>query len=137
MVTIEEVKSGRNLEEKTRHAEICTLFLDESMSMEEIGAKLGITHQAVSYVLSKNLEILKLDANFEKLKRINKLTRVLRSLPDSISPKKDLLDVTKELRAEFEGNAPLIENHFHATYNWQTENNHNSILPSDTPALDS
>jgi len=103
MIKPSEVKTGRNIEEKTRHAEICTLFLDENLSMESIAAKIGITRQAVHYVLHNNKEILKLDKDFEKLMRVNLLKRILTKTPEDIAKGKDATDVAEQLRKEFEG----------------------------------
>lgn len=104
MINPDEIKTR----DKERDAQILNAFLYENLSMESIGAKHGITHQAVSYILRNNKELLKIDKEFHKAKRINVLERLLQKNPDSLAKNRDTTDIIKELRAEYEGDKNLI-----------------------------
>ena len=71
--------------------------------MQEIGAKHGISHQAVSYILRNNKSLLKIDKEFNKAKRINILERMLRKAPEELAKGKDNTDLVEQLRKEHEG----------------------------------
>lgn len=91
--------------DKERDADICNLFLYENLSMVNIGAKHGISHQAVSYILRNNKSLLKIDKEFNKAKRINVLERMLQETPEKLSKNKDNTDLIEQLRKEHEGDS--------------------------------
>ncbi len=86
---------------KIRDAKICDLFLDGELTTEEIGGQFGITGRQVRRLLYRNRAVLKLDKDYEKLKRILWLKKQITK--DSKS-KKDPVDILDQIRVELEGN---------------------------------
>ena len=98
--------------DQERDAEILNLYQYEHKTLDEIGKRFQMTKQSVSYIVCKNKHLLKIDADFEKVKRINRLQRIFDNCGDNLSPKKDVLNVITELRHEIEGegNKTIINN---------------------------
>lgn len=96
--------------DKERDAKICNLFMEESKTLEEIGLEFDMTAPSVHYILQKNKSLLQLDREFEKIKRVNVLKRLLKNAPDGLAKNKDKTDVISELRKELEGDSKLIVN---------------------------
>lgn len=108
MLLPEQIKTKK----KIRDARIIQMYSD-GKTLEEIGAKFGITDRAVSFIVYKNAHLLELDRTFEKAKRMNRLRRVLEIVPDKLSSKKDVLNVLEQMRKETEGdqsNLPQVKN---------------------------
>ena len=89
--------------DKDRDAKICNRFMDDSKTLDEIGLEFGMTAPSVHYILHKNKSLLILDRNFERAKRINVLKRILKNTKESLSTKRDTIDVLEQLRKENEG----------------------------------
>jgi hypothetical protein len=96
---------GRN---KIRDFRICQLYLQESLTHEELGQRFGLTQQRISKVLYHNRELLKLDKDHEKLKRIMFLKRFLEKHNDALG-KKSSIDIINQLRVETEGERTSVE----------------------------
>ena len=105
---IPEIKT-RN---KIRDAKICNLFLKNELELEQIGVKFGISGRQVSRILYKNASVLKLDADWEKIERIQWLKKQIKLKGDS---KKDTADLQIMLKEELEGAKPIIDNSKHIT----------------------
>ena len=91
---------------KTRHkirdAKILQLFY-EGANKVEIAQQFEISHQRVGHIIRKNIELLEIDKTFERIKRHNRLQKIFLNTPDTLSPKKDILNVIQEMRHELEG----------------------------------
>ena len=88
---------------RIRDFKICQMYMQEGMTLQEIGQKFGLTKQAIDYVILKHKSVFKIDKEFEKLKRLNRLKRIFDSCSDRLSPNKDILNVIEQMRKEFEG----------------------------------
>ena len=92
----EKIK-GRN---RIRDAAIVAAFKIENLSYPEISAKFKLTERRILQILTVNHTFLKRDKEWEKEKRINRLTQRLKTVrPTS----RDELDIMAELRKEIEG----------------------------------
>jgi hypothetical protein len=105
---IPEIK-GRN---KIRNAQICRLWLTENLTQEEIAKQFNMTQQGIGRILYKNKELLKLDKDYEKSKRIHYLGRMLLR-HDMVLGKKSSIDIIDGIRKEIEGDKPLVDNSVH------------------------
>ncbi len=83
-----------------RNKEICRMYRDEDLNTYEIGQIFKITHQRVSQILKENVALLKRDLEWEKAKRINKLSRWIEEHPKT---KKDAAELLIQLKEEMEG----------------------------------
>lgn len=90
-----------------RDTKILQLYLREHKTQLEIAKVFGISEVRVGQILAKNASLLTYDVKFEKSKRVNKLHRTLENLPETISDKKDFMDVQSELRKELEGDSVM------------------------------
>jgi hypothetical protein len=135
---------GRN---KIRDAAICNMFeeLNESESLENetlgmiysrISEKFNLTERQIFRILRTNHAVFPIDRDWEKKKRINRLKREIAKKPVS---QKDVADLMEQLRKEIDGERPLIEQHSHVTYIWQSgeANNSDSLLPAESPERNS
>lgn len=86
---------------KIRDSKICMLWSREGRTLEEIGLRFNISATRVHQILYKNKDLIKVDKEYEKLKRLAVLKRMLHKHPESIG-KKDTLDIVKALREEVE-----------------------------------
>lgn len=91
---------GRN---KIRDAKILSLYTREAATMEEIAERFHISTTRVHQLIYRNKALAKIDKDFEKLKRLSKLKRLLRDHPSTLG-KKDTLDIIDQMRIETEGN---------------------------------
>ena len=93
----------------------------QNLTMDEIGQKLGITASRVQQIVYENREVIKLETDYEKLKRVAHLKRLLSVYPSEIG-KKSTIDILEQLRKELEGDKSLIDQsqHQHYIFNWQT-----------------
>ena len=85
---------------KIRDAKICMLFLYEHMTQKEIGESLRISRIRVGQVLYANRALLILDAQYEKLQRINHYKRMADEASPALHDKEYWLD---KVRQEVEG----------------------------------
>lgn len=85
---------------KIRDAKICMLFLYEHQTQTEIAATLGISRSRVGIILYNNRALLKLDAEYEKLQRINHYKRMADETSPGVHNKEYWLD---KVREEVEG----------------------------------
>lgn len=104
MIKPSEIKTR----DKERDAEILNLFAHEHERLQDIADKFGLNKSTISYIISKNKDIIKIDKTFHKLKRINYLERMLDKCDDNLAKGRDASDVLKELRAEYEGDAKTV-----------------------------
>jgi predicted DNA-binding protein YlxM (UPF0122 family) len=109
MIKSEEVYT-KVTKNKERDAEICNLFLNENLSMEEIGEKFDLTSQGVGYILRNNKSLLVIDREFHKAKRINVLERMLSKASETLSRNRDKTDIVEQLRKEYEGDSKTVIN---------------------------
>jgi predicted DNA-binding protein YlxM (UPF0122 family) len=86
---------------KIRDAKICMLYAKDALSMEEIALRFKISAPRVHQILYKNRHLLKVDREYEKVKRVNHLKRILKKTSDA-TVTKDAVDLLKELRSETE-----------------------------------
>lgn len=94
-----DIKSNHKL----RDAKICLLWSRDNMTMKDIGSRFGITLSRVQQIISNNKHLIKIDKEYEKLKRLATLKRMLEKHPEEIG-KKDTLDILDQMRIETEGN---------------------------------
>ena len=87
---------------KIRDSKICSLYTRGSATLEEIALRFKISATRVSQILYKNKHLVKIDKEYEKLKRLAVLKRLLNKHPETMG-KKDTLDIVSEMRAETEG----------------------------------
>lgn len=87
---------------KIRDSKILSLYATDAWSFEEIGQRFGISSTRVGQIVYKNAHLLKINREHEKIKRINKLKRILAKKSD-YCPEKDAIDVLDKLREESEG----------------------------------
>lgn len=102
MILPKEIKSSRH---KIRDAQIVKLYIDGA-SENDLSQKFELTQQRINQILYENRNLLIGDAKYEKAKRLHRLKRIAKQLPDTLQ-KKDILDVQSEMRKEFEGDAQV------------------------------
>ena len=102
MILPEDINTKVN-KDRERNAKICNDFMLEHLTECELGTRYELSQQAISYILRNNKSLLRIDTEFEKAKRINRLNRIFSKIGDSLSPKKDVLNVITEMRHELEG----------------------------------
>ena len=88
---------------KIRDAKILEMYLREDMSAKNIAGLLKLSPRQINRIIYKNREVLKIDKEYEKQKRINHLKRLLKTNPNVLG-KKGTLDILDQLRVETEGN---------------------------------
>lgn len=88
---------------KIRDAKICRLWAADNISMDEIGKRFKISATRVHQIISANRHLIKIDKEYEKLKRLNHLKNLLKKHPESLG-KKGTLDILDQMRMEIEGN---------------------------------
>jgi AraC-like DNA-binding protein len=88
--------------DKIRDARICSLYAD-GKSAEEIAELHNLSSRRISTILYKNREFLKSEKDWEKIKRIAHLKRLLARHPYGLG-NKSTLDIIDQLRVETEGN---------------------------------
>lgn len=101
MILPKDVKTRKRL----RDAAILNEWLSGA-TQESLVSKYGITQQAISSIVRKNREIIKIDKEFEKINRIHYLKQ---ALVNSKPSKKDRLDILEALRNECEGERGFTE----------------------------
>jgi len=106
---------GKN---KLRDLDICRLYI-EGLTAEEIKSKrkLTIGIRAIQHIISKNAAFVNPRVAWPKTKRIHNLQRIAQRYQErALSDKKDYLDVSKELRAEIEGDKAIVDASQHTHY---------------------
>lgn len=87
---------------KLRDAKIIHLYASTAETMEDIGKRFGISKQRVEMILHRNKQLLVLDQEYEKVKRVNVLRRQLTDANgNERRSEKDVLDVLDAMRKEF------------------------------------
>ena len=99
------IPKGIVTKNKLRDAKIIHLYAGDHKTREELSALFGISCTQISRILYANREVLKIDKEFEKVKRFNRLERLAVRNQDNLAKHKDYLDINKELRAELEGDS--------------------------------
>lgn len=92
-----EIKSTN----KIRDTYICLMYL-EGKTQAEIAEdkRVNLSQAHVGRILYKHRDVLVYDKNYEKVKRVNQLKRILKDAPPS---KKDVTEVIDQIRNEIEG----------------------------------
>ena len=121
---METTQTPIDLEE--RNKEICRLYAVENMTSEEIGQAVNLTKQRICQILKENSGLLKRDIDWEKAKRVNKLSRWI---DNETTTRKDVVDLMEQQRKELEGDKPEIDQskHLHQTYVWINQSPTDSI----------
>jgi DNA-binding CsgD family transcriptional regulator len=86
---------------KIRDSKICILWARDGLTQEEIGEQFKLTATRIRQILYKNKHLLKIDREYEKLKRLGVLKKMLSKHPETIG-KKDTIDIVKAMREETE-----------------------------------
>lgn len=104
MLLPQELKLIKGIKNKKRDLLICLDYID-GLNPEEIREKRKITlsERRIFYILSNNMEFINPRMAWDKSKRLHRLQRIAKNLPDTITKSKDILDVLKEIREEIEG----------------------------------
>lgn len=114
---------GKN---RLRDFKICQLYID-GLIPEEISQLYAtrnriLTVRRIQQIVSANKTFIAKHIGWDKSKRVHKLIRVLKNVPETISSRKDVLDVLDKIKEELEGKNPqvLVDNskHTHVTYRW-------------------
>jgi hypothetical protein len=87
---------------KIRDSKICQLWGRDGVPMAEIGARFRISGTRVHQIIYKNRHLIKIDKEYEKLKRLAKLKELLVKHPETMS-KKSTLDIIDQMREEIDG----------------------------------
>lgn len=98
MILPKEIKSSRH---KIRDAQIVKLYID-GLTENELSQRFEITQQRINQILYANRHLLLGDIKYEKAKRLHRLKRIAKKLPDELKSK-DIIDVQAEMRKELEG----------------------------------
>jgi len=88
---------------KIRDAAILRLYVQDNLTMLQIGLRFGISAPRVQQIVYKNRHLIKIDKEYEKLKRMAVLKRMLNKHPEELG-KKSTLDIVEQMRVEVEGN---------------------------------
>jgi len=88
---------------KIRDSKICMLWGRDGLTQEEIGKRFGISTTRVNQIVYKNRHLIKIDKEYEKLKRLAVLKRMLSKHPEELG-KKSTIDIIDQMRLEVEGN---------------------------------
>lgn len=88
---------------KIRDSKILSLYSRDTWSFEDIGKRFNISATRVGQIIYKNRHLLKIDKEYEKVKRVYHLKRLFKKHSDSVG-KKDAIDILEHLRVESEGN---------------------------------
>ena len=92
----EKIK-GRN---RIRDGAIVLYFKRDTMDYYELSEKFKLGERRILQILSKNHAFIKVDKDWEKEKRINRLQRWIKYAP---KPEANALTLQQELRREIEG----------------------------------
>ena len=97
-----------------------------------LSAKYKLKERAIYQILKNNAVTILAHKDYERLKRILKLKREI-ALKDRSS--KDVADLLEQLRKEYEGDKPTVDQsvHIHETYFWKD----NGREPADSNRLQS
>ena len=83
------------------------LFLNENLTLKEIGSKFEMTASRIQQIIYENKHLIDWDRNYEKAIRINALKRMSKDY-ESVLGKKSTIDIHEQLRKELEGDKPLL-----------------------------
>ncbi len=96
---------------KIRDAGICKSYVADNMTIASIAESFNLTISRIRQILYKNREFLKIDRNWEKIKRIHWYRKQIEKCKDS---KKDVADLQEQLRKEIEGDVSLVDQSQHS-----------------------
>jgi len=107
---------------KIRDLAIIKLYLQDSMTLKDIGLRFGISATRVHQIVYKNAHLIQWSNNAEKAIRVNTLKRLLEKHPEKLG-NKGTLEIIDQLRKEIEGDKPIIDQskHEHVTVQINTE----------------
>jgi hypothetical protein len=121
-----EVK-GKN---KIRDAQICRLWAEDLMDLEDISRNHGLTIRRISQILYKNKDFVKSNQDWEKTKRKRWLKKQIKKNGGS---KKDSADLVEQLRKEDEEGKSMVDqsvhNHYVIIRNAEAKVERNSPVP--------
>jgi hypothetical protein len=123
----EKIK-GRN---RIRDGAIVLFFKRDDLSPQELAERFKLTERRIYKILETNHVFIQRNKEWEKEKRIARLSRWLKANPVS---KRDPLEIQEQLRKEIEGDKPLIDQSVHnnsVTYVW--EDSKDKIQPPRLP----
>jgi len=84
---------------KIRDSKLLSLYLSGDWTYQALAERFKISTTRVNQIIYKNRALLKIDREYEKIKRVNHLKRILKSKGDLVVDK-DAVDILKELRTE-------------------------------------
>lgn len=84
---------------KIRDSKILSLYLSGDWTYQELAERFKISTTRINQIIYRNRALLKIDREYEKIKRVNHLKRILKTKGDVVVDK-DAVDVLKELRTE-------------------------------------
>lgn len=99
----EKIK-GRN---RIRNGAIVLYFKRDGMDYPQLSEKFGLSERHIVRILSQNHAFVKVDKEWEKSKRINRLKRWIKKAPN---PTESKLALQQELRKEIEGESKKPSN---------------------------
>lgn len=105
MIYPSEIKTRK----KIRDAKIVNDWM-AGKTQKAISVELGLHEKAIAHIIRKNKDVLRLDKEFEKSKRLHYLNH---ALSNSKPSKKDRLDILEAHRKEIEGDKAQVETHNH------------------------
>jgi hypothetical protein len=92
---------GKN---KIRDSKILSLYANEAWTQEQIAERFGISATRVGMIIYRNSALVRYDRNYEKVKRVTHLKRLLKKHPENIG-NKCTLDILDQVRTEVDGKA--------------------------------
>ena len=87
---------------KIRDCKICSLYATDAWTLQEIAEKFKISTTRVNQIIYKNRALLKIDRDYEKVKRVHVLRKLLRKHPSDMG-NKTTIDIVDALRTEADG----------------------------------
>ena len=122
---------GKN---KIRDASIIKLFLQDNMTLKDIGLKFNLTASRIHQILYTHNHLISWDKNYEKAIRVNALKRLHDKHPNAMG-KKSTLDIIDHIRKEIEGDKPIIDQsvHKHITVEVVTNDGKDKVLSPHKP----
>ncbi len=101
-----------NSRHKIRDASILRLFLNENMTLKELGSRFKLTGSRIQQILYDNRSLIKWEKNYEKAIRVNALKRLEVKYRNELG-KKSVIDIHEQIRKEIDGDKPLVDNSVH------------------------
>ena len=123
---------------KTRHkirdANILRLFLQENLTLNEIGSRFDLTGSRIQQILYDNKHLIDWNRNYEKAIRVNALKRMHKKY-ESVLGKKSTIDILEQIRKEIEGDKALVDQSQHHTLILQIEKENDNEIKTTRKAM--